>query len=313
MKSCIKPCRKTLNLGIILFLAGGAFACADNVYVSDSAGGTILQFNSTGNESIFASGLDNPAGIAFDGNGNLYVANSGSGTILRFDPNGNESVFASGLDNPTGLAFGGSGILYVANSGAGTILQFNSSGIGSVFASGLISPAYLAFGNSGNLYASTPRTIEEFDSAGNQSTVFTALNYVAGIVSDQAGNLYASLQNSGSIVRLNDGVVTGGIAFNDPLHTSPTGLGLDGSGNLFVAFGGVSGEYNPMGGSIEEYDSTGNGTVFVSGLDNPQYLVVQSVQGIKPVEFVPEPSSWVIAIAGFGVLLAGRRRQKCRA
>ena len=312
MKSRIKPCRKTLNLGIALFLACEFLAHADNVYVSDSTGGTILQFDSSGNESIFASGLDQPSGLVFGNNGDLYVADSGNGTILRFDMGGNESVFASGLNNPTGLAFDGNGDLYVADSGAGTILQFNSSGNGSVFASGLNHPSYLAFDNSGNLYASTQRTIVEFGSGGNQSTIFSALNYVYGIAFDSAGDLYVSLQNAGSIVRLSGGVASRGIAFDDPLHTAPTGLAFDSSDNLYVAFGGVGGQYNPLGGTIEEYGPTGNGSLFASGLDNPCYLAVQSPQGIQPVEFVPEPSSYGMAIAGVGALLAGRRLRQRR-
>lgn len=303
MKSC---CTK-LGLGIVLFLAWESSAHADNVYVSDSTGGTILQFNSSGNESVFASGLNDPAGIAFDSSGNLYVANSGAGTILQFNSTGNGSVFASGLNDPTGLAFDGNGNLYVANSGAGTILQFNSSGNGSVFASGLYQSDYLAFDGSGNLYASTPHSIQEFAAGGSQSTLISAFNFMYGIAADSAGNLYASLQNAGSVVKLSGGTVTGGIRFSDPLHTGPTGLAVGNGDVLYVAFGGTSGTYNPLGGTIEAYGPAGNGTLFASGLDNPQYLAVQSMHGIQPVEFVPEPSGFTMAIAGLGVFLVSRR------
>jgi hypothetical protein len=303
----MKSCCTTLSLGIVLFLAGESFAHADNVYVSDSAGGTILQFNSSGNGSVFASGLDQPAGLAFANNGDLYVADSGNGTILKFDLGGNGSVFASGLDNPTGLAFDGSGNLYVADSGAGTILQYDSSGNGSVLASGLYRTGYLAVDGSGNLYASTPHNLQEFGAGGSQSTIFSALNFICGIAPDRAGNLYVSLQNAGSIVQFGGGTVTGGIRFSDPLHTAPTGLAFGSGGVLYAAFGGVEGTYNPLGGTIEAYGPTGNGTLFASGLDNPQYLAVQSTQGIQPVEFVPEPSSVAMAIAGLGVLLFGHR------
>lgn len=52
----------------------------------------------------FASGLDNPAGIAFDACGNLYVANSPSGgvgtTRTKVTPDGTASVFVTGLEEP---------------------------------------------------------------------------------------------------------------------------------------------------------------------------------------------------------------------
>ncbi|HLX68231.1 MAG TPA: NHL repeat-containing protein [Verrucomicrobiae bacterium] len=302
----MKSCCTTLGLGIVLFLAGESYADADNVYVSDSTGGTILRFNSSGAESVFASGLDQPAGLAFADNGDLYVADSGNGTILEFDRGGAESVFASGLSNPTGLAVDGSGNLYVANSGAGTILRFNSNGNGSVFASGLYDPGYLAVDGSGNLYASTPRTVMGFDASGNPTTIFSPLNYVYGLAPGSAGNLYVSLQNAGSIVQLSGGVVTGGIAFGDPLHTAPTGLAFGSGDVLYAAFGGVGGTYNPLGGTIEAYGPGGDGTLFASGLDNPQYLAVQGTQGIQTVQFVPEPSGYAMAIAGMAVLLVRR-------
>ena len=308
----MKSCCTTLGLGIVLFLAGESYAHADNVYVSDSAGGTILQLNSGGNESIFASGLDQPAGLAFANNGDLYVADSGDGTILKFGLGGNESVFASGLNSPTGLAFDGSGNLYVANSGAGTILHFNSSGSGSGFASGLYQDGYIAFDNHGNLFASTPHNILEFAAGGSQSTLFSAFNFMSGIASDSAGNLYAGLQNAGSIVELSGGMVTGGIRFSDPLHTAPTGLAFGSGDVLYAALGGIGGTYNPLGGTIEEYGPAGSSTLFASGLDNPQYLAVQSTRALSPVEFVPEPSSFAMAIAGLGVLLVGRRVRQPR-
>lgn len=313
MKSRTKSCRKILGLGIILFLGCGSFAHADNVFVSDAADGTILQFDSSGNGSIFASGLNQPAGLVFGNNGDLYVANAGAGTIVRYNAGGNASIFASGLENPTGLAMDGSGNLFVADSGTGTIFQFNSGGNESVFASGVSHLGYLAFDNSGNLYASTWHNIVEFDSAGNGSSIYSALNFLGGIAFDSAGDLYASLQNAGSIVRLSNGTTANAIAFTDPLHTDPTGLAFGSGGNLYVAFGGVNGTYNPMGGDIEEYGSGGSGNLLASGLVNPLYLTVQNAGGVGIVEFVPEPSVYALVVTALGAWLVGRRWHQHRA
>jgi WD40 repeat protein len=307
MKSCTSSCRKAPGLGVVLFLVCGPFAHADSIFVSDAADGTILHFDSSGNESVFASGLNQPAGLAFGNNGDLYVANAGDGTILRFSAGGTASVFASGLNNPAGLAFDGSGNLFVADSGTGSILQFNAGGNGSVFASSLSQPGYLAFDNNGNLYASTLRAIVEFDSAGTPADIFSTMNFVYGIAFNSAGDLYASLQNVGSIVRLSNGVTANAIAFSDPLQTSPTGLAFDSSDNLYVAFGGVNGIYNPMGGDLEEYGSGRAGNLFASGLINPLYLAVRGSGGVRPVEFVPEPSSYALVVASLTAVLTSRR------
>lgn len=106
-------------------------AHADDLYVSV---GVILKFNSSGNQSTFASsGLDIPTGLALDSGGNLYVANGGNNTIEEFNSSASGSVFAtasSGLNFPIGLAFDTRGDLFVANSGNNTIEEFNLSRTG---------------------------------------------------------------------------------------------------------------------------------------------------------------------------------------
>ena len=49
--------------------------------------------------STFASGFDDPYGLAFDAAGNLYVANYAN-TVSKVTPAGVVSPFASGFDGP---------------------------------------------------------------------------------------------------------------------------------------------------------------------------------------------------------------------
>ena len=66
---------------------------------SDFTGGKIYQVTPAGTATTFASGLNFPAGLAFDSAGNLFEADSGSGTILKFAPDGTHTTFASELVN----------------------------------------------------------------------------------------------------------------------------------------------------------------------------------------------------------------------
>ena len=66
--------------------------------------GTIEKFGTNGVGSVFAAGLNNPIGLAFDSSGNLFVACAGSGTIEEFDTNGVGTTFASGLNSPNFIA-----------------------------------------------------------------------------------------------------------------------------------------------------------------------------------------------------------------
>lgn len=47
-------------------------------------GGIIYKFTPAGTKSMFASGLNNPTGLAFDASGNLFVAETNTGTIYKF-------------------------------------------------------------------------------------------------------------------------------------------------------------------------------------------------------------------------------------
>ncbi len=74
--------------------------------------------------STFASGLDDPGGLAFDAAGNLYIANDGNNSVSEVTPAGAVSTFvSSGLSEPDALAFDAAGNLYVANNGNNTISE----------------------------------------------------------------------------------------------------------------------------------------------------------------------------------------------
>jgi outer membrane protein assembly factor BamB len=123
---------------------------------------------------VFASGINQPTGLAFDGQGNLYVADR-SDQILKYNSSGQGTVFASTGSTgpgPEGLAFDGAGNLYVANYWNNAIYKFNPSGNGGIWAStggGYNNPFGLAYAN-GTLYAScNVNEIEAFDANGNGS------------------------------------------------------------------------------------------------------------------------------------------------
>jgi len=313
---------RVFNIGSVFLLLGGTLVHADDiVYVSNPGAGTVLEINSSGNESTFASGLNSPKGLAFNSAGNLYVANSGNGTISQINPAGNVSTFASGLNNPTALAFDPSGNLYVSNLGNQTISKINSSGIASVFASGVPfgGNPFLASDNTGNIYANTYSAVDRFDSNGNGPTVVDEANSIGGMTVDGAGNLCLAVQNPGSVIAGNGGLLTGVNYYPAPFdpddvglpsyevvnYDNPCDLAFDQNGNLFATFSGMVTGVNGI-----NYDTVPD-VLMEFGANGDNSVVATDIGGLDiAVESAPEPGTFaLISVAAAWVGFIVRRRK----
>jgi hypothetical protein len=73
-------------------LTGLAFSPSGVLYVVSVVTGQVFQVNSQGNLSVFASGLDGPSRMTFDGSGNLYVTDNSANEVSKITPNGVISI-----------------------------------------------------------------------------------------------------------------------------------------------------------------------------------------------------------------------------
>ena len=268
-----------------VYNAGGSFATSTtsgtSLSVSSDATTTTASgtFSVTQTVSTFASGFNNPAGLAFDAAGNLYVANAAGGTISKVTPTGAVSTFvASGLNSPRGLAFDAAGNLYVANAAGGTISKVTSAGAVSTFASGLGEPLGLAFDAAGNLYVAdlANNTVKEVTSAGGVSTfVASGLNFPQGLAFDAAGNLYVANSGGNTISKVTS---AGAVTTFASGFTEPVGLAFDTAGNLYVA--------NNDGNTVSKVTPAGVVTTFASGFSLPSYLVFDAAGNLYVANYV---------------------------
>ena len=219
---------------------GLAFDDKGNLFVADSGTGTILKFTPEGNQSTFASRLEEPDDLAFDGKGNLFVADfygtgaDSSWTILKFTPEAARSTFASGLSAPIGLAFDVAGNLFVADKEIGTIFKFAPDGTKTSFATGLSGPLGLASDKAGNLFVSDTisQSIYKFTPDGTKTSFADGLGVPLGLAFDKAGNLFVSDRANQSILKFTPDGTRGTFASR---LMYPNGLAFDKAGNLFVS------------------------------------------------------------------------------
>ena len=128
-----------------------AFDEAGNLFVVDQTvtvpglGRSIFEITPDGTKSAFATGLEDPSGVAVDTAGNVYVAvvtaaDASSHAILRFTPEGTNSTFTSELRAHVarGLTVDRSGNIFLWTGHS--ILKVDPNGTPSTFASDWISP-----------------------------------------------------------------------------------------------------------------------------------------------------------------------------
>jgi outer membrane protein assembly factor BamB len=135
--------KKTIRFGLWLsipvcaavLVPVSAPAAAGDLFEADGGTGIIYKFTPGETKAVFASGINDPAGLAFDASGNLFATEINTGTIYKFTRTGTKTVFASNLVG--GLAFDAAGNLFDGDSTGGTITKITPNGTKTNFASGL--------------------------------------------------------------------------------------------------------------------------------------------------------------------------------
>jgi hypothetical protein len=228
-----------------------------NVYVSDSSNYTIRKVSSAGVVTTVAGtpgklgSTDGPiatalfagvGGVAIDSLGNLYVADTGNYTVRKVTPAGIVSTLAgvagvrgevdgtgsaARLFDPQNLAVDGAGNIYVSDGMGDVIRMITQAGVVTTL-------------------AGTPGTAGSADGTGSAAM----FNDPTGINVDGAGNVYVADYGNDTVRKIAPGGVVTTIA-GSPLtvggadgtgsaasFNGPAGLGVDSSGNIYVADSG---------------------------------------------------------------------------
>ncbi len=237
---------------------GIAVDAAGNLYVADTANhrirrvspaGVITTIAGTGAGGFSGDGgpaaaaqLFSPTGVAVDGSGNVYIGDTFNNRVRRIAPDGTISTIAGtgtggytpdgvpatsvDLNGPTAVAVDAAGDLYVVEHEGGRVRKILPSGT-------ITTVAGLEF--------------DGFNGDGIPG-VAAQLDSPSGVAVDAAGNVYIADSDNNRVRKVGgDGTITtiagtGGYGFNGnaipatsaQLNT-PSGLAVDGSGNVYVA------------------------------------------------------------------------------
>ena len=225
--SCIASAVAVLAAALIPI---NGLAAPGDLYVSSST--DILKYGQDGTRRVFASGLNSPTAMAFDGFSNLFVAEFGTSSILKIRPDGIKTVVAGAINGPSGLAFDPAGNMFVSEFVGNRILQFATGGTTRLFASGLNKPIGLAVDRAGNVFVADngSGSIFKFTPDGVTRTIFASgLNQPYALAIDSAGNVYEADFGTGTVFKFTP---TGTKSTFASGLNQPVALTFDKGGNL---------------------------------------------------------------------------------
>ena len=241
-----------------------AFDGSGNMFIADTGNNRIRKVTSSGTISTVAgngaigfsgdggaatsAALNSPRGVAVDGSGNIYIADTGNSRIRKVSSSGVIATIAgtgvagfagdggpaanAQFSSPQGVAVDGSGNVYISDRGNARIRVINASGVISTIAG----TGVPGFGGD------------------NGPATSAQLNIPAGIALDGSGNLFIADQvnqrirkmavSGGTITTVagngTQGFTGDGAAATNAELSNPQGVGVDSSGNIYIADTGNS-------------------------------------------------------------------------
>jgi len=322
---------------------------AGNVYVADTDNDTIRQVTPAGVVTTIAglagyggsadgtnngAQFDEPTGVAVDGNGNLYVTDVCNHTIRKATPVGTNWVVttlagqpgvsgnadgtngAAQFNSPVGVAVDGAGNLYVADTFSDTLRKVTPVGTNWVVTT-IAGKAGVSGSNNGmgtSAEFSWPFYVA-VDSATNVYVTDTLNDTIRKLTSDGTNWQVTTLAGLAGSPGTNDGTGAGARFDN------PTGIGLDSSGNLYVAdfASSVIRNVTPEGvvrtiAGQPDVSGTNNGAGSAAQFYGPYGLAVDSATNVYVADthnnmirqVTPSGTSWVVTtLAGLKTAGAG--------
>ncbi len=221
-----------------------------NAYVADPGQGKVLAFSAGAAGAAgtaVGAGFTAPTGVAVDPAGDLFVADSGKIYELpavNGTPNtAAQTVVQTGLGGGINLATDAMGGVYAADPSNHRVVRvFNAPTTMTLegthtLGTGLTTPTAVAVDNAGDVFVADGSNLIEINYWGGQTTITSSLAApVTGLTVEPSGSVDVAQANG--IIRIP--LESTGLNFNDAAAidaggvTTPSGIGLDSLGNMYV-------------------------------------------------------------------------------
>jgi sugar lactone lactonase YvrE len=222
------PSRPGQRLGGIVLM--GLTGPVGQTPIVGTGTGPLVEFPASTAVSTLGDGFGQPAGVAVDGSGNVFVAEADSDDVAEIEAGtgGNAAGVVSSSSTVVQVRGGLVGIFNIAVDGSGNVF-FADTGYQAV--------QEIEAGTGGNAAGVV-------SSSSTVVTVGSGFNFPHGVTVDGSGNVFVADTNNRAVDEIEAGtggnaagvvsssstVVTVGSGFS-----SPFGVAVDGSGNVFVA------------------------------------------------------------------------------
>ncbi|MBI3891740.1 MAG: PKD domain-containing protein, partial [Candidatus Wallbacteria bacterium] len=230
-----------------------AVAPGGDIWITDDSAAQVLRLGTDGTFKSLATATA-PNGIAVDRAGNAYVADTGANKVLRIDAvtQGVTVVPFASLSSPTDVACDSAGNVYVADRGNDRVKKWTvATRVESNFGSPIAVVHSLAFDAADNLYVARAGGVTKLTPAAAPSSISTV--DADALASDASGTLFGVVTANDTVVKLATGKEIAGKpgTAGDSGHSGdggpagsallngPTGIAVDGAGNLIVADRGL--------------------------------------------------------------------------
>lgn len=298
---------------LIVVLVGVAAAVATRGDVSSAAITTATPFD------VFASGFEDPSGLAVESDGTVLVTDRRAGTLTRVTPAGARQIILNNLHDPRGVAAGAGGVFVL--EGGVRVLRLDQNGIVSLVTASLKQARAIAAGPDGRIWIAARHEhgpeyeIARLETSGMLTRVASGLADVRALAVDHAG-IYVALESLAgegrdrtTLARLpwrSDGRLgpVESLLRNTP--RAPDGVAIDAAGDVVIT-GSRLEHLHPGSGVVLKRRAGGEVALVASGLSRPgagafgpgrELFVIEEGAPARVIRFRP-PSPPIVNVPAF--------------